>query len=158
MQLRRYREAISSFNRALRIFPDYCSAWINKGISYCLAGDNDRAVSCFDRAERICTVSPRTLYWKGLALSRLGRYKESIDCMSLVIKQDTHYADAWIILSNCHFMLGNLDESGRCFMIAYGIDKKDIRNLVSKGMNHMRQGDRREALRCMSGVFGILLR
>ena len=61
-------------------------------------------------------------------------------------------------MSNCHFMLGNLDESGRCFMVAYGIDKKDIRELVSRGLSQMRQGNRREALECLSGVFGILLR
>lgn len=158
MQLERYREAISCFNHAIRIYPEYCTAWINKGVSYCLSGDNDRAVSCFDRAERMCAVNPRTLYWKGLALSRVGRYKEAIDYLSQVIASDTHYADAWVVMSNCHFMLGNLDESGRCFMIAYGIDKKDIKDLLSKGMAHVMQGNRREALQCMSGIFGILLR
>jgi hypothetical protein len=55
-------------------------------------------------------------------------------------------------------MLGNLDESGRCFMIAYGIDKKDIREIVRKGIVSWRQGNSREALQCMSSVFGILLR
>jgi hypothetical protein len=43
-------------------------------------------------------------------------------------------------------------------MVAYGIDKRDIRDLVAKGVSLMRLGKKREALECMSGVFGILLR
>jgi tetratricopeptide (TPR) repeat protein len=158
MQLKRYREAIASFNHAIRIYPDYCGAWINKGVSHCLAGEDEKAVTCFDRAETICPVNGRNLYWKGLALSRIGRYRDALECLSKVISNDPHNADAWVIISNCHFMLGNLDDSGRAFMVAYGIDKKDIRELVSKGVSLMREGQRREALETMSGVFGILLR
>jgi tetratricopeptide (TPR) repeat protein len=158
MQLKQYREAISSFNHALRIYPDYCTAWINKGVSHCLAGEYEKAVTCLNRAEGICPVNPRNLYWKGLALSRLGKYREGLDCLSKAISHDPHNADAWVVMSNCHFMLGNLEESGHSFMIAYGIDKRDITDLVSKGISLMRQGNRREALECMSGVFGILLR
>ena len=70
----------------------------------------------------------------------------------------TANADAWVVASNCHFMLGNLEESGHAFMVAYGIDKRDIRDIVSKGISLMRSGKKREGLECMSGVFGILLR
>ncbi|HNB03542.1 MAG TPA: hypothetical protein PLV88_04550, partial [Methanoregulaceae archaeon] len=53
-------------------------------------------------------------------------------CLSTLVSRDPGYADAWVILSNCHFMLGNLDESVRSFMTAYGIDKNDIRDLVKR--------------------------
>jgi tetratricopeptide (TPR) repeat protein len=95
---------------------------------------------------------------KGLALSRTGQYREAIDCISEVVAKDSRYADAGVILSNCHFMLGNLDDSVRCFMSAYNIDKTDIMESVKKGIIMWRQGNNREALQCMSNVFGILLR
>ena len=75
-----------------------------------------------------------------------------------VVEKDSRYADAWVILSNCHFMLGDLDDSVRCFMVAYNIDKNDIREKIKKGILMWRQGNSREALQCMSSVFGILLR
>lgn len=75
-----------------------------------------------------------------------------------MVAKDSRYDDAWVILSNCHFMLGNLDDSVRCFMSAYNIDKTDIRESVKKGIIMWRQGNSREAVQCMSNVFGILLR
>jgi tetratricopeptide (TPR) repeat protein len=98
------------------------------------------------------------MYWKGLALSRLGKYTEALDCLEKVLSHDPKNADAWVVASNCHFMLGNLEDSGHAFMVAYDIDKRDIRDIVSKGISLMRSGKKREGLECMSGVFGILLR
>ena len=156
MQLNRNHDAVLAFNRAIRIYPYFTAAWVNKGIALCGLGEYHAALSCFDYPGE--DISARTLYWKGLALSRTGRYKEAVLNLSRLVDEDPRYADAWVILSNCHFMLGNLDESGRCFMVAYGIDKADIRELVAKGITSWRQGNSREGLRCMSGVFGILLR
>jgi superkiller protein 3 len=158
MQLKRYPEAIASFSHALRIYPDYCSAWTNKGVSHCFIGEYDEAVTCLSRAGAVCPASPRILYWKGLALSRLGQYAEALDCLGEALANDPQNADAWVVMSNCHFMLGNLEESGHAFMVAYDIDKRDITELVAKGISLMRFGKKREALECMSGVFGILLR
>jgi len=44
-----------------------------------------------------------------------------------MVAKDSSYADARVMLSNCNFMLSNLDDSVRCFMSAYNIDKTDIR-------------------------------
>jgi tetratricopeptide (TPR) repeat protein len=158
VQLGRYRDAIRACNRAIRIYPHFMAAWVTKGIALCGLMEYYAALDCFEYAGEEASGSTRALYWRGLALSRTGQFREAIDCLTSVVDRDARYADAWVILSNCHFMLGNLDESGRCFMTAYGIDKQDIRDLVRKSITNWRQGNSREALQHMSGVFGILLR
>ena len=158
IQLKNYPEAVQALNRAIQVYPRYAAAWVNKGIALCGLHEYHAAVECFETAGQELPGSRRVLYWKGLALSRTGRYQEAVTCLSTLVSRDPGYADAWVILSNCHFMLGNLDESVRSFMTAYGIDKNDIRDLVKKGIISWRQGNSPEALRCMSGVFGILLR
>jgi tetratricopeptide (TPR) repeat protein len=158
VKLKRYRDAIRAFNHALRIYPGYTAALVNKGIALCGLGEYHAAIDCFECAETFSIGTIRAQYWKGLALSRTGQYREAIDCLSEVVEKDNRYADAWVILSNCHFILGNLDDSVRCFMSAYNIDKKDIKDIVKKGIIMWRQGNSHEALQCMSNVFGILLR
>jgi tetratricopeptide (TPR) repeat protein len=158
LRFRKYREAIRAFNKAIQIYPHYTAAWVNKGVALCRLGEYNAAIDCFDWERDKTPCGLREHYWKGLALSKTGQYDKAIRCLSKVVEKDDRYADAWVILSNCHFMLGNLDESGRCFMIAYGIDKKDIKEIVKKGIICWRQGNNREALQYMSSVFGILLR
>jgi len=159
MKLRRFREAVSAYIRALEVYPRFASAWINMGIACCHMGDYARAASCFEEAERIRPLmNVRDLYWKGVALSRSGRRKEAIAILSKVVREDPRHAETWIELSNCHFMVGEIEESVRCFMVAYGIDKQDIRDSLSRAVTLLREGKKDEGVRCLSQALGILLR
>src|SRR5690606_33522628 len=79
MKLNRFREAVSAYTRALEIFPGFAAAWVNMAIAYCHMEEFARAVSCFYEAELLRPLeNPRSLYWKGVALSRSGRRREAI--------------------------------------------------------------------------------
>jgi len=159
MKLKRPREAVTAFTRALEIFPGFASAWINMGIAYCQMGKYKKALECFRKAEEIKPFThTRNLYWKGVALSHSGQCREAIAILSKVAEEDTRHVETWIELSNCHFMVGEMEESVRCFMVAYGIDKQDIRNCLSQAVALLREGKREEGLHCRSQAFGILLR
>jgi len=55
-------------------------------------------------------------------------------------------------------MVGEIEDSVRCFMVAYGIDKHDIKACLSQAGMLLREGNKEEGLRCLSQAFGILLR
>ena len=61
-------------------------------------------------------------------------------------------------MSNCYFMLGKLDDSVRCFMVAYDIDKEDIKSCISESVTLIRDGKIDDAIRSISQAFGILIR
>jgi tetratricopeptide (TPR) repeat protein len=50
MQLKRDEEAIASFNRAIKIKPDYASAYYNKASCYATQGEADLALESLQRA------------------------------------------------------------------------------------------------------------
>lgn len=159
LKLRRREEAISCFSRALSIYPGFVAAWVQKGIALCELGKFREAVSCFARAEESRPLSgPRNLYWKGLALSRAGQRRDAVRILESVVAQDPRHVDAWIELSNCHFLSGDIEESVRCFMVAYDLDRESIRDCLSRAVTLLREGRREEGLRALSEALGILVR
>lgn len=159
LKLRRFGEALECFSRALSIYPGFSSAWILKGIASCELGRFRDAVSCFARAEESRPLSgARNLYWKGLALSRTGMRKDAIRILEGVVREDPRHVDAWIELSNCYFLTGEIEESVRCFMVAYGLDKESIRDCLSRAVTLLKEGRKEEGLRSLSDALGILVR
>lgn len=159
LKLKHYREARIAFVQALQIYPGHAAAWTNLGITHCHLGEYTLAVSCLREAERLRPqTGSRALYWKGLALSQTGRHSEAIPCLEKVVEGEPRHAEAWIVLSNSHFLMGHMEDSVRCFMVAYGIDKKDLRDCVVRGVTLLREGKREEAMHCLSQVIGILRR
>ena len=88
----------------------------------------------------------------------IARHEEAVICLEKALAIDRSIADAWVVLSNSCFMLGRLDESARAFDQAYYIDAKDVRTGVVKGLVLLKRGKFDDALRCLSDVFGVLLR
>lgn len=85
--LRRYKEAINCFDKALEINPKdkfICRAvWPSKGGTLLDLGRYEEAVICYDNALKHDSKSPVSVFrWnnKGVALNRLGRYAEAIRC------------------------------------------------------------------------------
>jgi tetratricopeptide (TPR) repeat protein len=50
-RLGRYRDAIRTFNHALRIYPRYTAALVNRGIALCGLGEYHAAIDRFEYAE-----------------------------------------------------------------------------------------------------------
>jgi len=74
------------------------------------------------------------------------------------VKIQPRNADAWVIMSNCHFTLGRLDESARCFRVAYNIDITDVHSRLREGLISFKSGRFDDGIKALSGIFGILLR
>jgi tetratricopeptide (TPR) repeat protein len=157
-KLKRYREEIVCYNRALRIFPGYQAAWVNKGVALCQIGKYEEALESFNRAEEVGFIGDRIAYWRGYALAKTGQPLEAIEILDAVVTAEPRHADAWVIMSNCYFTLGRLDESARCFRIAYDIDIHDVQVRIMRGISHFKAGRFDEGIGCISEIFGILAR
>jgi len=159
LKLKRREEALSCLSKALAIYPGFSAAWVLRGIAYCEIGKFREALSCFARAEESRPLTgSRNLYWKGLALSRAGMRREAIRILERVVRDTPRHVDAWIELSNCYFLSGEIEESVRCFMVAYDLDRESIRDCLSRAVRLLREGKKEEGLRSLSEVFGILVR
>ncbi len=93
--LKKYEEAISSYDQALQIKPDFHEAWNNRGSALNDLRRSEEAISSYDQALQIKPDFHQVWNNRGNALRNLGRYEEAISSydQALQIKPDFH--EAW---------------------------------------------------------------
>jgi len=77
-----YDEALSSFDMALKLDPNYADAWINKGSALYELGMYHDAIAAYDQAIRINPQSSNAWRRKGYALKKLDLDKEAKEAFS----------------------------------------------------------------------------
>lgn len=89
-----YEAAISSYNKAVEIKPDFYIAWYNRGVALNNLGRNEEAIHSFQTTLKIKPDYHYAWNWCGYVLDALKRYEESINCYekTLKIKTDDYYA------------------------------------------------------------------
>jgi len=93
--LKRYEEALSAFDHAIQLDPNYATAYYNKGYTLHTLKQYEEAIRVFDHATRL---DPNLTYAygnKGVALSDLKRYDEAIIAFDQIIQLDPNDAFAY---------------------------------------------------------------
>jgi tetratricopeptide (TPR) repeat protein len=70
---------MSCFENALKIYPDYTTAWNNKGVVLYLTKRYDEALECFNKALEISSAQ-QVWHNKTSTLQKLGRNEEAEEC------------------------------------------------------------------------------
>lgn len=81
--MRKYDEAIESYDIYIRLSPENSTAWNNKGLALAKLGKIDDAVICYDKALEINPTDYVVYNNKGSALYRNGDVDEALKCFKL---------------------------------------------------------------------------
>lgn len=92
--MKRYEEAIESFDRALAIEPNY-KCWENRGIALQQLGRYDEALASLDQSVRNQPDSSKAWTSRGRILIDWKRYVEAVASFQKAIEIDPVYTDAW---------------------------------------------------------------
>jgi tetratricopeptide (TPR) repeat protein len=88
INLNQYAEAITSFDKAIAIEPDYSDAWIYRGIALGELGRYSEAVVSYNKAIAIKPDFALAWSWRGRALKELNRYEEAVAAFDRAIQLD----------------------------------------------------------------------
>lgn len=88
--------AVTSYDQALQLEPDFHEAWYNRGVALVNLGQFEQAITSWDKALQFKPDDNEAWYNRGLVLSNLGQFEQAIASFdkALVIKLDKH--EAWI--------------------------------------------------------------
>ena len=90
-----YKEAVASFDQALKIKPEDDLAWNNRGNALYNLGRYEQAVASFDQALKIKPDHDEAWNNRGIALDNLGRYEEAVASYDQALKIKPDYDLAW---------------------------------------------------------------
>ena len=113
--------AIRSFDKALKLYPEYVDAWVRKGITLLDIGDDYQALVCLKEAVRLNPQSFKARYNRGKVYLRLNYYEEAIvDLLKAVDVKPKHIA-AHEYLAESYLHLGDKKQAQHHQDIADGL-------------------------------------
>lgn len=81
INLSKYEQAITCFDKAINIDPKNSGAWDNKGSALRLMSRHIEAMDCYNNAIKINPSNARAWINKGASLSSLGQLDDSLQCL-----------------------------------------------------------------------------
>ncbi len=143
----RATEAVSHYEEALRINPNYAVAYDNLGQELMKLGRDAEAAEHFATALRIAPDSPEACASLGLALARQGKTEEAVAQLKSRLRDQAPYADAYNTLGIIFAEKNRMEEAMEAFSKAVALDPHHLeaaRNLEKAKNSHREHRDRRE--------------
>jgi tetratricopeptide (TPR) repeat protein len=117
-----YVEAISCFDKALKLHPRLASAWAAKGLACNALRQYQEAIRCYDESIRLDPRDPAVWHDKGNTLCAVGRLEGALNCYNEALIIDPRDARAWNNKGICLASLGRPEEALPCCSKATQLD------------------------------------
>jgi len=144
--LGRCEEAISRFDKALKLNPRLAGAWAGKGLASNAMGQYDEAIRCYDESLRLDPRDPAVWHDKGNTLCAIGRLEGALNCFNEALIIDPRDARAWNNKGICLASLGRPEEAVPCCNKATLLDPKYAVGWQAKAMIEERVGRIQDAV------------
>ena len=93
--LKRYKEAVIAYDKAIRLKPDYVDVYVNRGLAKYRMGQNFAAIADYNEAIRLKPDLPFAYVNRGVIKGRMGQYFAAITDCDTAIRLKPDYADAY---------------------------------------------------------------
>jgi len=116
------KEAITCFDKAIKLNPTYAVAWQNKGQMLYQLGEYNAAIECFAKA--ISLNSNLIMSWNdiGAAFSEIGQYQEALRNFEKAIELAPNWRRPWLNKGVAYNRLGEFYKALECYDRAIEID------------------------------------
>jgi tetratricopeptide (TPR) repeat protein len=99
-------------------------SWIEKGYSYAVKGQYEKAIESFTKAIEQSPEDERAYYNRGAIYGNLGKYDEALNDFSKTLELNPKYEKAFHSRGVAHLRLGNHKEAILDFKTAAGLGHK----------------------------------
>ncbi|MCM1452850.1 MAG: AAA family ATPase [Clostridium sp.] len=103
--------AISNYDKAISLAPQYANAWIGRGKALAQMGEADKAVEAFRRAIELAPGDYRPLYECGVAQINAGDVAMGMDSLLHALQKNDKIAAVHLALADGYEMAGEMDEA-----------------------------------------------
>jgi tetratricopeptide (TPR) repeat protein len=144
-QKRDYDKAISDFNEAIRLDPNYARAYNNRGIVYGDKKEYDKAISDFNEAIRLDPNSAMAYDNRGNAYHDKKEYDKAISDLNEAIRLDPNYAKAYDNRGYAYNGKKEYDKAISDFNEAITLNPNYAKAYYNRGVAYRKQGNNAQA-------------
>jgi TPR repeat protein/Flp pilus assembly protein TadD len=120
--LSRYNQAIEDYDAAIRLNPEYATAFYNRGIAYDRKGFYGLAIDDFDTAVELNPDLSDAYIQRGLAYVKDGRYDIAIENFSKAIRLDPELDSAYFNRGLAYHSKGDSDRAAEDIRKSHALD------------------------------------
>ncbi len=139
--------AITAFNQAMQIDPNYAPAYYNRGLAYSLENKPEDAMTDFSRSIQLAPKFRDAYYHRGNLEGQKGDFDHAISDFNEVITLDPKYAPAHYNLGHVRYFKGDLDGALTELDQALTLEPNSPYSHFIRGLIEHAQGHRVEATR-----------
>ncbi|MYA71879.1 tetratricopeptide repeat protein [Candidatus Poribacteria bacterium] len=132
--MRVYQDAITAYNEAIRLQPDFANAYVNRGLAKEKLGQHESAIMDYSSAIEIDSTLAGAYNNRGSAQRRLGQYFLALEDLSTAIQLDPRYVKAYVNRGNAKNSLGHPNEALEDFNTALALDPDSAEAYNNRGV------------------------
>ena len=154
-RLNQYRDAITCFDKGLKLDPKNIPAYVNKGVSLGSLNQHDEAIVCFDRALKLDPQNISANRSKGISLASLNQHEEAIACFDKALEIDPQEGFAYV---NKGYSLARLSQHETAILyFDFGLALRPDYALayLNKGISLASLNQHEEAIACFDKALEI---
>lgn len=145
LALGHYEQAISAYDEAINLDPNYEKLYYNRGLAYTHLINYEKAITDYDEAVRI---NPRYLlayYGRAFAHYYLSQYELAIQDLNLTISIEPDYLDSYIFRGAIYLRLEEYEKAIDDLTKAIGMDPLRADAYLTRGTAYKRLGETQKA-------------
>jgi tetratricopeptide (TPR) repeat protein len=146
LRLKEYEQAISDFNSALALKPDYARAYGRRGLALSFLKDYQRAFSDFDRAIELNPEDTWSYERRGRTYRTFGDYRRAIEDFDRIIELDSNHAWAYYHRGITYRLLKDYQRALADFDRALELRPHYASMLAERGLTCLWMRDLRQAI------------
>ena len=140
------QQAISDFNKAIEIDPNYVDAYNNRGNVYCQQGNFTQAISDFNKAIEINPNFGEAYNNRGNVYYQQGNFTQAISDLSRAIGINPNFGETYNKRGNAYYQQGNFTQAISDLSRAIGINPNFKEAYNNRGNAHKEQGKFTQAI------------
>ena len=105
--------ALRSFDKALKLYPEYVDAWVRKGVTLLDIGESYQAITCLNEAVRLNPHSFKARYNRGKSYLLLKYHDEAVSDFMKAVALKPKHAAAHEYLAEAYLQIGEKELADR---------------------------------------------
>ena len=142
----KHQEALTDFNQAIVLDPNYLDAYLNRGWSQLFLQNDQAALEDFNRAIRINPNYADAYAHQGMAYIKMGKYQAALESSKQAIRLDPRNSYGYTIQADVLNNLKDYPAAIKVATLAIMIDPDDFNAYINRAIAYTLTGNFQNAL------------